>query len=152
MPRGQSPWSTALSGLDAHQKPLPGLVCSDAPLAQSSPKHRHPPTQSFIRAGWVNHDKDFKWHLVLSPACPLCNHASESQVHIQCADQSAPCALVLLDAYVAFTSCIRWKRPDAWVVHCGRRVLYCLYMLEFTRPSDWADDWQTRTDAYKTER
>ena len=26
----------------------------------------------------------FKWHLVSSPACSLCNHANESQVHIQC--------------------------------------------------------------------
>ena len=57
--------------------------------------------------------------------------------------------LVLPVADVALTSGIRRKRPDAWAVHWGRRVLY---ILEFTRPNDWADDWQTRTDAYKTER
>ena len=56
--------------------------------------------------------------------------------------------LVLPYAGVALTSSIRRKRPDAWAVHWGRRVLY---ILEFTRPNDWADDWQTRTDAYKTE-
>lgn len=31
----------------------------------------------------------------------------------------------------------------------GDRVLY---MLEFTRPSDWAEDWQGRTDTYTTRR
>ena len=41
------------------------------------------------------------------------------------------------------------KRPDAWAVHWGRRVVF---ILEFTRPNDGADDWQTRTDAYKEER
>ena len=35
------------AGLMALQKTLPGLVCSAAPLAQSSPKHTHLPTQSF---------------------------------------------------------------------------------------------------------
>ena len=31
--------------LMTHQQPLPGLVCSAGPLAQSSPKHRHSPTE-----------------------------------------------------------------------------------------------------------
>ena len=57
--------------------------------------------------------------------------------------------LVLPDAEVSLTSGIRRKRPDAWAVHWSRRVLY---ILEFTRPKDWAGDWQTRTDVYKTER
>ena len=35
------------AGLMAYQTPLPGLVCSTAPLAESSPKHRHSSTQSF---------------------------------------------------------------------------------------------------------
>ena len=56
--------------------------------------------------------------------------------------------LVLPGADVTFTSGIRRKRPDAWAVHWGRRALY---ILEFTGPNDWAGDWQTRTDAYKTE-
>ena len=55
---------------------------------------------------------------------------------------------VLPDAVVAFTLGIRRKRPDAWAVHWGRRVLY---VLEFTGPNDCADDWQTRTDTHKTE-
>ena len=46
VPCGQTAWSKALSGLDG--PPLPGLVCSAAPLAQSSPKHRHSPTLSLI--------------------------------------------------------------------------------------------------------
>ena len=149
----------------------------------------------------------FRWRLVPSPACSLCNHANESQVHIQCVcpalkgerirvhhalatllwseiarladewhlhreltvdglrgipvpidsmdvwqrmcDELGEEDLVLPVADVALTSGIRRKRPDAWAVHWGRRVLY---ILEFTRPNDWADDWQTRTDAYKTER
>ena len=53
--------------------------------------------------------------------------------------------LVLPDADNAFTSGIRRERLDAWAVHWGSRVLY---ILEFTRPNDLADDWQTRTDAY----
>ena len=59
--------------------------------------------------------------------------------------------LVLRVTDVALTSGIRRKRPDAWaaLVCWGRLVLY---ILEFTRPNDWADDWQTQTDAYKTER
>ena len=40
---------------------------------------------------------------------------------------------VLPVADVALTSGIRRKRPDAWAVHWGRRVLY---ILEFTRPND----------------
>ena len=35
------------AGLMSYQTPLPGLVCPAAPLVQSSPKHRHSPTQSF---------------------------------------------------------------------------------------------------------
>ena len=31
-------------------------------------------------------------------------------------------------------------------MHWGRRILY---VLEFTRPNDWAGDWQDRTDTYK---
>ena len=41
------PWFTALSWLDGPSAPLPGLVYSAAPLEQSSPKHRHSPTQFF---------------------------------------------------------------------------------------------------------
>jgi hypothetical protein len=52
-------------------------------------------------------------------------------------------------ADAAVSSSIRQKRPDAWAVHWGRQVVF---MLEFTRPNDGADDWQTRTDAYKDER
>ena len=60
--------------------------------------------------------------------------------------------LVLPDADVAFT----FWHPQKTVqrtggplrLHWGRWVLY---ILEFTRPNDWADDLQTRTDAYKTE-
>ena len=36
------------AGLMAHPTPLPGSVCSPAPRAQSSPKHRHSLTPSFI--------------------------------------------------------------------------------------------------------
>ena len=49
----------------------------------------------------------------------------------------------------ALSSSIRRKRPDAWAVHWGRRILY---VLEFTRPNDWAGDWQDRADTYKEER
>lgn len=57
--------------------------------------------------------------------------------------------LVLVGEDAALSSSIRRKRPDAWAIHWGRRVVY---VLEFTRPNDWAVDWQTRTDAYKEER
>ena len=35
----------------------------------------------------------FIWHLVSSPACSLCNHANESQVHIQCIMRTQGAAL-----------------------------------------------------------
>jgi hypothetical protein len=54
--------------------------------------------------------------------------------------------LVLVGEDAALSSSIRRKRPDAWAIHWGRRVVY---VLEFTRPNDWAVDWQTRTDKYK---
>ena len=38
------------------------------------------------------------------------------------------------------------KRPDAWAVNWGAAQLY---ILEFTRPSDTAPDWDTSTDTYK---
>ena len=57
--------------------------------------------------------------------------------------------MVLVGDDTALSSSIRRKRPDAWAVHWGQRAVY---ILEFTRPNDGADDWQTRTDAYKEER
>ena len=44
-----APWSTALSRLDVLSDTTTrlSLSCSAAPLVQSSPKHRHSPTQSF---------------------------------------------------------------------------------------------------------
>ena len=57
--------------------------------------------------------------------------------------------LVLIWEDAALSSSIRWKRPDAWAVRWGRRILY---VLEFTRPNDGACDWQDRTDTYKEER
>ena len=64
-------------------------------------------------------------------------------------DELADEELVLVGDDAALSSSIRRKRPDAWAVHWGRRVVF---ILEFTRPNDGADDWQTRTDAYKEER
>jgi hypothetical protein len=57
--------------------------------------------------------------------------------------------LVLVGDDAVFFSSIRRKWPDAWAVHWGCRVVF---ILDFTRPNDWADDWQTQTDAYKGER
>ena len=53
---------------------------------------------------------------------------------------------LLPDADVAFTSGICRKWPYAWV------VAVVLYILEFTSPNNWPNDWQIQTDAYKTER
>jgi len=64
-------------------------------------------------------------------------------------DELADEELVLVGDDAALSSSIRRKRPDAWAVHWGRRVVF---ILEFTRPNDGADDWQTRTDTYKEER
>ena len=50
VPHAQSAWSTALSGLDGPSDSTARLslvVCPAAPLAQSSLKHIHSPTQSF---------------------------------------------------------------------------------------------------------
>ena len=67
-------------------------------------------------------------------------------------DELADEDLVLVGDDSALTSSIRRsirrKRPDAWAVHWGQRVVF---ILEFTRPID-GGDWQTRTDAYKEER
>ena len=41
------PGPLLIAGLMSYQTPLPGLVCPAAPLVQSSPKHRHSPTQFF---------------------------------------------------------------------------------------------------------
>ena len=46
VPREQTTWSTALSRLDGPSDLTTRLRLS-SPLAQSSPKHTHPPTQSF---------------------------------------------------------------------------------------------------------
>jgi hypothetical protein len=152
----------------------------------------------------------FKWGLKPSPVCTLCEHASETQTHIQCVcpalkgerirvhhglaellwgsieratqgwsfhrestvagvdglrgiaipldsmaewqrmcDELADEDLVLVGDDATLSSSIRRKRPDAWAVHWGHRVVF---ILEFTRPNDGSDDWQTRTDAYKEER
>ena len=64
-------------------------------------------------------------------------------------DELADEDLVLVGEDAALSSSIRRKRPDAWAVHWGHRVVY---ILEFTRPNDWASDWQEKTDAYKEER
>ena len=64
-------------------------------------------------------------------------------------DELADEDLVLVGEDTALSSSIRRKRPDAWAVHWGHRVVF---ILEFTRPNDGADDWQTRTDVYKEER
>ena len=64
-------------------------------------------------------------------------------------DELADEDLVLVEEDTALSSSIRRKRPDAWAVHWGHRVVF---ILEFTRPNDGADDWQTRTDVYKEER
>jgi hypothetical protein len=61
-------------------------------------------------------------------------------------DELADEDMVLVGEDAALSSSIRRKRPDAWAVHRGRRVVF---ILEFTRPNDGADDWQTLTDAYK---
>ena len=46
--------------------------------------------------------------------------------------------MVLVGDDSALTSSIRQKRPDAWAVHWGQQVVF---ILEFTRPNDGADDW-----------
>jgi hypothetical protein len=48
--------------------------------------------------------------------------------------------------HTALSSSISRKRPDAWTVH------WVVFILEFTRPNDGADDWKTRTDAHKEEK
>jgi hypothetical protein len=68
--------------------------------------------------------------------------------HRMC-DELADEDLVLVGDDAALSSSIRRKRPDAWAVHWERRVVF---ILEFIRPNDGEDDWQTRTDAYKEER
>jgi hypothetical protein len=51
----------------------------------------------------------------------------------------------------ALSSSIRRKWPDAWAVQWGvtpsRGVRWIVFILEFTRPNDGADDWRARTDA-----
>ena len=37
-----------------------------------------------IEGTFPGNELKFKWHLVSSPSCFLCNHVNESQVHIQC--------------------------------------------------------------------
>jgi hypothetical protein len=64
-------------------------------------------------------------------------------------DELADEDLVLVGDDAAFSSSIRRKRPDAWAVQWGRRVVF---ILEFTRPNDGADGWQTRLSAYKEKR
>jgi hypothetical protein len=52
-------------------------------------------------------------------------------------DELADEDLVLAGDDAALSSSIRRKRPDAWAVHWGRRVVF---ILEFTRTNDGADD------------
>ena len=46
-------------------------------------------------------------------------------------------------------ACGEKDRPGAQAVHGGHRVVL---IQEFTRPNDWAGDWQSKTDAHKEER
>ena len=64
-------------------------------------------------------------------------------------DELADENMVLVGDDSALMLSIRLKRPDAWAVHWGQLVVF---ILEFTRPNDGRDDWQTLTDAYKEER
>ena len=105
-----------------HRKGVPGVVLAQGSHSSRAERHHSP---------------------------HRCRRTGVGDWQRMCDDELADEDLVLVAEDAALSSITRRKRPDAWAARWGRRIPH---VLEFTRPNDWAGDWQARTDAYNEGR